>query len=122
MKFITEVEVTNDMIENLIVNSMEGGSNYWMEWISVPLKEGFKWDSDNYAMQIINGEVELKIYDTEEPEEFLGILNIKTIEKGLSEMSQQYPEDFNNIINENDDAETADIFMQLAIMGEIVYG
>ena len=62
--------------------------------------------------------------------ELLGYLNRVTVQAGLQLMS--YCKDtkgksiparhFKNFAQDNEDAETADVFMQLSVMGEIVYG
>ncbi len=44
------------------------------------------------------------------------------IELGLHRMAAGSPRHFNDFVEENDDAITSDIFMQYAILGEIVYG
>lgn len=46
----------------------------------------------------------------------------ESIEKGLQVMADKYPRHFNDIITENDDAETADVFVQCAVLGEVVFG
>lgn len=41
---------------------------------------------------------------------------------GLSLMSRDYPNHFADFMAENEDAETADVFVQCCIFGNIVYG
>ena len=36
-------------------------------------------------------------------------------------IKNKYPDNYSNIINENDDADDADIFLQIATMGKIVF-
>ena len=52
---------------------------------------------------------------------------IKTIRKpdlvnGLAIMAEKYPRHFADLLNENDDADTHDVFMQCVVLGEVVYG
>jgi hypothetical protein len=42
--------------------------------------------------------------------------------RGLEIMSEKYPRHFRNFLDENEDAETGDVFVQCALLGEIVYG
>jgi len=50
-------------------------------------------------------------------------LNSSTLRNGLQRLANhQQQRHWNNLINENDDAETADVFLQLCLFGEIVYG
>jgi hypothetical protein len=44
------------------------------------------------------------------------------IEKGLSLMAEAYSKHFSDFIEENDDADTADTFLQLCLFGEVVFG
>jgi len=37
-------------------------------------------------------------------------------------MAEKYPRHFHNFLEENDDAETGDVFIQCCLFGEIVYG
>ena len=37
-------------------------------------------------------------------------------------MADKFPRHFANILNENDDAETGDVFLQCCLWGDIVYG
>jgi len=122
MKFNIEIEISNDQVETLICSAFEGGSNYWMDFDTNPLIKDFKWNSNNYPAQIVNGDVEVNIYDNANDEELLGRLNTITIQQGLKIMVDKYPAYFADIINENDDAETGDVFMQCCIMGEVVFG
>ena len=65
-----------------------------------------------------------------ETDELLGYLNGATIQTGLQLMADRKDmkgkvvpaRHFKNLATDNEDAETADVFMQLAVMGEIVYG
>ena len=71
----------------------------------------------------------IEVYDVE-TDELLGYLNIATVKVGLQLMAdrkdmkgKQIPDrHFKNLATDNEDAETADVFMQLCVMGEIVYG
>ena len=122
MKFNIEVEITNEQIENLIVSAFEGGSSYWMVYDVNPIIKDFKWNSSEYAAQIINGDVEINVYDAENPDDLLGRLNTHTILTGLKTMCKDYPTHFTDIINDNIDADTGDVFMQCAVMNDVVFG
>lgn len=119
-----DVEVTNDMLENIIVNALETGAcSSWLSWESNAIIKDFKWDNVNYAAQILNGDAELIIYDIE-TDEYLGRLNKVTIEQGIKKLSDT-PEGtavLSELISGNDDADTADYIMQTIILGNIVYG
>jgi hypothetical protein len=37
-------------------------------------------------------------------------------------MRDQYPRHYADLVEENDDAITGDVFLQLAVFGELIYG
>lgn len=49
-------------------------------------------------------------------------LNMRAVAAGAAVMAEKYPEHFRNFMDENDDAVTADVFLQCCVFGEIVYG
>lgn len=49
-------------------------------------------------------------------------VNLKMLKKGLERMASEYPKHYADIVNNNDDADTADVLLQLATLGEIKYG
>jgi hypothetical protein len=119
------VRIPNQKINDLIVTAIEGGSNYWAKFVFPKnYKDNFK-SYDEIPMQ--DGEIE--VFDVE-TDELLGVLNKATIQTGLQLMAnckdmkgKKVPNrHFKNLATDNEDAETADVFMQLAVMGEIVYG
>lgn len=128
----TTVEVTNDRVLDLLVTAFEGGSNYWIqEVISNPpagtkyedFKSGGKHEPDEYypAYQIlpfVGGS--LTIIDNEDGTKYC--LNSTAIKDGLQLMASKYPRHWENFIDNNDDAETADVFLQCATMGDVVFG
>lgn len=129
MKEYIEVKVTvripNQKIENLIISAVEGGSTYWA---MLKFPDGWQDKYKSYAdIPFQGGEIEL--YDVETGE-LLGVLSKVTIQTGLQLMAdrkdmtgKQVPaRHFKNLATDNEDAETADVFLQLAVMGEIVYG
>ena len=51
-----------------------------------------------------------------------GELNIETMKKGLQLMATKYPHHFADFVKENDDAITGDVFLQLCLFDDIIYG
>lgn len=49
-------------------------------------------------------------------------LDLTSLARGLQIMHDKYPRHYGNFAAENDDAETADVFLQCCLFGEIVYG
>ena len=42
--------------------------------------------------------------------------------KAMELMAQEYPHHMNDLLSENDDAITADVFLQLALFEDVIYG
>jgi hypothetical protein len=119
------VRIPSQKIMDLITTAIEGGCNYWAKY---EFPENWKEKYGSYEKIPFEGG-EVKVFDVETGE-LLGYLNRATIQTGLQLMAdrkdvkgKQVPaRHFKALAMDNEDAETADVFMQLAVMGEIVYG
>ena len=119
------VRMPNQKIQDLIITAVEGGCHYWA-WFKYP--DNWKDKYKSYE-QIPLHDGNIEVFDIE-TDELLGYLNRASIKVGLQLMAdckdmkgKAVPaRHFKNIATDNEDAETADVFMQLAVMGEIVYG
>ena len=125
VKVTTTYNISLETIADVLELAFYGGSNYWymIEDITpapsieyVPEYRG----AGHIITQIINGGA-AKISDVETGEE-LGTLTGGSMRKALQKMGRLYPPLLHDIINEDYDADTADIFLQLAVMGQVVYG
>lgn len=120
MEFNINLSIKQELIESLIVDSFEGGSVYWM-LIDTTDEIDKQWNSVNYANQIIENKWTIEVFDVEDPENKLGEINIENIQRGLNLLSK-YPYTLANILREDYDGDDADVFMQLVVMGEVIYG
>jgi hypothetical protein len=125
MKITTEV--SNSQIENLVVSALEGGSNYWYNITDFgkPVRYEFRTDSDKIFRHVdypMNPGGYLVIESTEEPKRKSARLNLKNIHRGLVLMAAKYPAHYADVLNDNTDQSTADVFLQLALYGEVIYG
>lgn len=119
------VRIPNEKIQDLITTAIEGGSHYWAKFV---FPKDYKNTCQSYA-EIPFKNKNIKVYDIE-TDELLGYLNRASIKVGLQLMADRKDlkgklipaKHFKNLAQDNEDAETADVFMQLAAMGEIVYG
>jgi len=121
-----------DILENIFVTALEGGSNYWY---FLPSKEVKKIRdavpkteepalSMAMFMAICDKGVEVAIHDAENPEECLGTLSYDSIKESIRSISEdeRYSRFWNAELNEEGDAETSDVIFQYFVMGEIVFG
>ena len=49
-------------------------------------------------------------------------ITLDNVRKGLELMRDEYPRHYADLVEENDDAITGDVFLQLAVFGELIYG
>jgi len=126
-------------IINLFVDALEGGSNYWYEIRHLPKEVRYKAKemgqpiSETIGEYILNGGY-VQFYDSEEEYDdddygethsdngLLGTVDMDSILEAITLIKKDYPEVWENILDEQYDANDADIFLQLCVMGEVVYG
>lgn len=130
MEISIKKTIKKQILENVIIGALEGGSNYWYcigDIDKTNFRRGISL-AENIAEQLyMNTEFKLPIYDiesAEDPEEmdFLGDVTNAKVVKAFELMSEKYPEFLERILDESGDADDDDVFFQLATMGEVIYG
>lgn len=124
-----ETKVRWESITNAITGGLEGGASYWLrscEYSRAPSESG-KLQRPWYAETDFwteGGKMKLS-YDNPEDEEghtATKEVGAEEIRNGLTSMADNDPLHFADLINENDDAITHDVFLQHVLRGEVVYG
>lgn len=145
-------EFAIDRIIDLLVGGFEGGVNYWARKARKVLPDGFdmeawrhkngftdKWSSstggyqvsDFYLAPFVGGSIVFQEYDDGGRTVNVHHLTLDSIKQGLRIMATGGPDGktwgvksqhFADWLNENDDATTADVFIQCCVLGDIVYG
>lgn len=59
---------------------------------------------------------------SEFPETAKHHITLEDVKKGLELMRDQYPRHWADLVEEQDDAITGDVWLQLAVFGEVIYG
>lgn len=118
-----KVTLSEQRIKDLFTGAFEGGSNYWVRRIS------HRPDFDGSLTLDENDKLPLNLpftitYDNPDGDDATRRKRISraAIDKGLSLMAAKAPRHFANILDENDDAETADVFLQFVVLGDIIFG
>lgn len=117
-------------------------ATYGNEW---PIVKAFKSDAekglfedcecreDKWATALLKGKG-IMVYDcydedvdwgselSEFPESAKHHLTIEDVKKGLELMRDQYPRHWADLVEQNDDAVTGDVWLQLATFGDLIYG
>lgn len=129
-------------IRSLLVSALEGGSNYWMELNDLEYPpnttkedfiEGGKYAVKNYHPAYVLPFIKDGAIVIQDLDEVTHTLTKGKIEEGLRIMARKYPQHFRDFISEDYDGNThcrlkprqgtaADIFLQLALFGDIMYG
>ena len=135
MKIEKEIEKEIDLkeIESLFITAIEGGINYWamFDQEEIDLVREL-YETSNMAMSekmfdylTTRPDDFLKLYDVEDDDEepeVLGKISFKSMQDGLVLMAKEQNDHFNDFMNEQYDATTADVWFQLSVMQQIVYG
>lgn len=118
-----KVNISSNDIETVIVNSFEGGSNYWLG-LDADNKESVWGDKPNgipystWATQMLLEGKTLHLYDREEESEKF-TLTLEQLIEGFRLNAENRPFDCDL---DNADATTSDCILQYGIFGKIVYG
>lgn len=125
--------LTHEGLSDLL--SVATFGNYWpivkIKRSEYHLAEEDKYDciEDKWAAVLINGgtlvvydeyEMDSELNEGEEPTKHY--LTLKDVRKGLRLMKKEYPYHYVDLVEENDDAITGDVWLQLAVFGELIYG
>lgn len=120
---ISREKVTQEMIDDILCSAFEGGINYWA---ATAYPEDNVWpENATYVSECLSRGVNICIEDLEEDDELgnrmMYVLSLQDFVRGL-EMAVIHRGSNLHDFYENHDAEDADIVVQFAIFGRIVYG
>jgi hypothetical protein len=126
-KIKTEVELTESDVESLLVSALEGGSR---DWAMIEAKVDGKNDKANgckyLSDYVLKGSGLVISNGTEESsdnKDFVKtVVNRQRVQVALELMAQQDPSAFNDIKSDDCDAVTGDIFLQICVLGKVIYG
>lgn len=132
--FKVDTKVSTEQLSDLLTSAFEGGSNYWymiQEFIKPTQLVHKEFPEDNrkeahYATEYcLNPGGALMIDDEQADEPSLKKpvrLDIEACQKGLDVMAKKYPHHFKDLLADNTDAITGDVFLQCCIFGDVIYG
>ena len=131
-KIKIETIVPREVLENVCVTALEGGSNYWYHLSDEAyrvIRKAVPKNEDPYLSTailkaVLDHNVDVPINDAEDEDEVLGYLSAKT----LTERMQKLYEDegskwaLMNELNQEGDGDSSDVVFQFMVMGEAVFG
>lgn len=131
-KFFIKREISRDLLENVFVTAIEGGSNYWyyLPKKSVQaIRKAVPKEKDPYLATamlkaVLDENVVIPIYDAEDDEQEIGRISKHTIQHRLNKLANDDGLKWclDTELNGEGDAETSDVVFQFLVMGEYVYG
>ena len=120
--------ITDEQRLNLLTSALEGGSNYWYEISNAACKKidsvkpsDGKTPFVDRLWAAIQAGKNIEVHDIES-RDLLGHISLDTIKQGEVTMLKQQPQHFADILSENDDAVTGDVWFQYCIMNKLIYG
>lgn len=126
----TYQEISIGRIKDLLCAAFEGGIDYWGFAKHISLDEREELKTEFYHERPAMGG-SLTILDNETQEE-LGKIDMESMKKAFQYMADgtdkngkdcpHFKKHLDDFLRENEDANTGDLFVQLAVMGEIVFG
>jgi hypothetical protein len=124
---LKEVSLIHDhRVADLLCGAFDGGSNYWysIENYVIPESLAKPWGSE-YTPQYVSIPMSkggaVIIVDNENPDSEKFTLDQAAIERGKKLIETDYKSDYIDILKENDDANTSDVFLQLCLFNKVIY-
>lgn len=113
----TTYDVSQQQVADLVVTALEGGSNYWLG----PCEPRYTSHEDYSQADKYSEDMISRVFSVDEDDDTY-VFDRIAVRRGVTLMANKFPHHFRDIINDNADAMTADVFMQCALLGDIVYG
>jgi hypothetical protein len=129
LMIVAHTEIPRQVIENVFVTALEGGSNYWYflnKDATDDIRKAVPKDVDPYlstaiSKAILDHGVEVPVSDVEDEESVLGVISLKTINERLTALAndKRYKWAFDAEMKEEGDAESSDVWFQYMAMGQV---
>jgi hypothetical protein len=126
-----EIELDREVLEDIFVTALEGGSNYWYflsEDAVKRIRQVVRKSDEPYiavAMlkAVLDHGVAIPINDVENEEDIVGWISMETMQERLQALLNSGEKwALEAHMEENGDADSADVVFQYLAMGEVVYG
>lgn len=103
-----------------ITNLPDGFDPNVLDWLEEP------WDSrtrtDYFAPLVAGGTMTLFVDDDRDDGKDTIVLDLAAMQRGIQAMAEKEPRHFADLMSEDDDGITADVFMQCCAFGSVIYG
>lgn len=132
MEILIKKEVPREVLENVCVTALEGGSNYWYylsEGAIRLIRKAVPKNEDTYLSTailkaILDHNVAVPISDAEDEDEILGYISKSTLQERLQKLSEDdsYKWALEKELDGEGDADSSDVVFQYIAMGDVVFG
>lgn len=132
MRIKIEKEIPRQVLEDIFVTAIEGGSNYWYflsDEAVAKIRKAVSVESEPYlsiaiSKAILDFGVDVPINDAENEDEVLGTISKTTMQDRLQLLSDDahYKYALESELNEEGDADSSDIVFQYLSFGEVIFG
>ena len=121
--FTAKIDISTERIQDLLVTAFEGGSNHWYTDLQIVEDCGStKYDRTGvhrfHIVPTCGGSVSLCAED----DDAVHVLDAAAIQRGINVMALDHTAALFDFLGENEDAETADVFLQCCLFGEVIFG
>jgi len=125
-----QIEIDDSVLEDVFVTAIEGGSNYWyfLSEDAVRLIRKVVPREEESCLSVATFKAVMKgtiipINDAENEEDIIGWVGLDTMAERLSKLATSDDKWVLQVhMNEEGDADSADIVFQYLAMGEVVFG
>ena len=131
MEITIKQTISREVLEDIFVTALEGGSNYWYylpEESIKAIRDAVPKSEDPYLSTailkaILDHNVKVLVNDAEQEDELIGIISKSTMQARLQLLSDSDSRwALESHVREDGDASSADVVFQYLAMGEVVYG
>jgi hypothetical protein len=131
MEITIKQTISREVLEDVFVTALEGGSNYWYylpEESIKAIRDAVPKSEDPYISTailkaILDHDVKVLVNDAEQEDELIGVVSKSTMQARLQLLSDSDSRwALESHVREEGDASSADVVFQYLAMGEVVYG
>lgn len=131
MKITISQTISREVLEDVFVSAIEGGSNYWYflsDHAIAKIRRAIPKSEDPYIATamlkaILEHDVKVEINDADNEDEIVGVVTRGTMQSRLQLLAESNNRwALEQHIKEEGDADSADIVFQYLAMGEVIYG
>jgi hypothetical protein len=123
MEIQVKIKVDGEMLSNLLVNALEGGSNYWysnVEFVGRDQYPDIRYDE--WFAKCIDESIPFEIHITEDEWGKTHVLDLASVTTGTMLFVEEETRHYDDWVQGDDDSTTADVWLQLCLFGKVVFG